>query len=909
MSLRLMGPLIPGQGNRDAKIVIVGEAPGKREVTANSPLAGSAGKLLDATLAELGVPRRDVYVTNVVKQRVSDDRGNDVPPNREMVSQFLPELLDELRELNPDVIVALGGLASQVLCNQSKGITQFAGALTWNEDVKRFVLPTFHPSAVIHGQTGYFDDIYNALHRAVRIAKGKLQLPPPGGHKITWELVGHRGEKIPRPDDPKRWTWTGHFEATDAEVARAQEVVETWLAVMDGGQEFHCGLDTESRNTNFFEPMTMLQVYDPIGNKAWAFTWGVIERLRELFARLLGHQHFRPRLHNTSYDRQVIRHWIKAELDDRDIDTMVYANGLTEKLEQTSLKYLARQHCNAPYYEEALDEWLPSQGSPFDQVPPDVLAEYGCADTFYTYLLADILPELCAEENTLELCDSLLIEAQRAFSDVEYHGCYIDTEYADGLEEKWVPIINAAVQRVKDYAAEQGFPKKVEVVGAQTKPIPCPQCIPETIAHEMIDAESDRARWRSWLNKRLEWNVVKAERGAVEARLDFELKWPADTPRNTPADPSCKRCMKRRYVLVPDTELNVRSSKQMQHLCFDMLRMNTGPNGRSCDKDFWAANEAHPLSKLVGDYRETDHLLRNYVRGTVDDLAQDGRIHPDFLLVGTVTGRLAIHNPPLQTLPKHQVDPVKAKMIRKLFKASPGHVIVDADYSNLELFVSHHYSQDPNLLKALTEQDFHRATAAAIFETPYDEVTSYQRFLSKFVTFGIAYGRQAYSLAQGELKEITGGSEQVAQEYIDNFWSLYPLWYEQYQQWQEDALTKGEIQTPLGRKRRWRIIPPHMRQSVRNQAVNFPMQSLASDTCLGALIRLNQRFKENGWGRVLFTVHDSLVCEVKEEVLAEAVELIRYEMEHPSYPTNTPFTVNIEVGPSLGEVEEWEKAA
>jgi DNA polymerase I-like protein with 3'-5' exonuclease and polymerase domains len=782
--------------------------------------------------------------------------------------------------------------------------------MTWNADIERFVIPTFHPSAIIHGNTGYYDDLYSAMQRAARISQGRLQLPPPGGHRIDWELIGHRGEKVMREDSPRHWTWTGHFEATDAEVDRARELVEYWLEVMDLENDFHCGLDTESRNTNFFDPMTMLQLYDPVENKAYAFTYGVIERIRDLIAKLLGHPRFKPRLWNTAYDRQVIRHWLGAELEDRDTDGMVYANGTTEKMEQTSLKYQARMHCNAPYYEEKLDEWLPAKDSPFDQVPPDVLAEYGCEDTFWTYQLCDILPELCTEEGTLTLCDTLLIEAQRAFADVEFDGCYIDTEYAAGLEEEWVPLIDEAVQKVKDYAEAQGFPKDQKAVGAQTKPIVCPKCVPPEVAQDLVAQVEDRKEWRAWLNERCRWEVIKAERESVEKRFpDLAIIWPADTPRGQATDPSCKTCMKRRFVLVPDREINVRSFVQMQHLAFDMLKMKPGPGGRSCDKDFWELNSAHDLAKLVGDYRETDHLLRSYVRGTVDDLAQDGRIHPDFLLAGTVTGRLAIHNPPLQTLPKHQVNPLKAKMIRKLFKASPGMVIVDADYSNLELFVSHHYSKDPNLLRALTEQDFHRATASAIFETPYDDVTSYQRFLSKFVTFGIAYGRQAYSLAQGELKEITGGDESVAQEYIDNFWSLYPDWYSQYQQWQEDALTLGEIQTPLGRKRRWRIIPPHLRQSIRNQAVNFPMQSLASDTCLDALIRLNRRFKENGWGRVLFTVHDSLVCEVREEVKAEAIELIRFEMEHPSYETTTPFAVNVEVGPSLGEVTDWEVAA
>jgi len=237
------------------------------------------------------------------------------------------------------------------------------------------------------------------------------------------------------------------------------------------------------------------------------------------------------------------------------------------------------------------------------------------------------------------------------------------------------------------------------------------------------------------------------------------------------------------------------------------------------------------------------------------------------------------------------------------------HMILDVDYSNLELFVAHHYSNDDNLLKALTEFNFHTYTASQIFETPYDEVTGFQRFNSKFVTFGIAYGRQAWSLSQGELKELTGGSEQRTQMYIDRFWEGYPGYKEVYDRWQYDAIHKGELTTPLGRKRRWRIITPQTINHIKNQAVNFPIQSLASDICLSALIRLARILPEKGLGHVLFTVHDSLVFEVPADRMEEAIAVITYEMERPPFDTNTPFKVDIDWGPSLGDVQKWQPAA
>jgi DNA polymerase-1 len=266
------------------------------------------------------------------------------------------------------------------------------------------------------------------------------------------------------------------------------------------------------------------------------------------------------------------------------------------------------------------------------------------------------------------------------------------------------------------------------------------------------------------------------------------------------------------------------------------------------------------------------------------------------------------------------VDPTKAKLIRKLIAGTPCALhqkvergcgectlIVDIDYKNLELFIAWHYSGDQNLARALTELDFHTTTASAIFTKPYDLVTGGDRFQSKFVTFGIAYGRQAWSLAEGELKAITGGDPAKAQEYIDRFWNLYPDYHRVYEEWKWKATNEGELRTPLGRVRRWRLIMPSMLNHINNQAVNFPIQSLASDTCLGALIKLNHILPERGWGKVLFTVHDSLVFEIKAKYLHVAMPVIVDEMTHPTYETEVQFKVDIEVGPSLGEVEPYDR--
>jgi len=776
-----------------------------------------------------------------------------------MIAACSQRLTSEIASRSPKVVLAAGATAAQALTGTSDGITKIQGTMSWNDQVESFVLPTYHPAAVLHGNTGYFDAIFDDTRRAVRMSTG--QVPLPDRHfELDWELCG---------------TVTRSIQALH-EIER------------DAFQTLKVSLDTESVAPNDGprpipgeDEWIMLQLY--AGRKAYAFNMRHLLKVPEFMERLahlLCKIGIQWRMHNMSYDLQVIRANDLPEPEDVR-DTMLYGLGLTERGEQVGLKALSRSYLNASYYEkELVESGFKWSVGPRNYAEWWALGKYGCLDVYNTYELGDILPPLVWEEGTQELVEELLHPAARAFSDLEYHGTLTDLVYTEELEEEWLPLIEEAERAIKAYAQGEGFPYDDSVVGQQKKAIVCPECSEQCLA---TDAQVS-GFWSPGPDRR-QWRQERIQAG-----------YP---------DESCKKCMKRRFVLIPDLEINVRSPQQLQHLAFDILGMRHPDRKRSADAGLWEYNTNHPLTKLMGELKERDHLLRNYIRSMAKNTWCDGRLHPDFLLFGTVTGRLSIQKPALQTLPKWGVNPKMAKMVRKCIKASPGHVIVDIDYKNLELFIAWHYSKDPNLGVALMEQDFHTTTASAIFNTPYDQVTGDQRFNSKFVTFGIAYGRQAYSLAQGELHELTGGNERQAQMYVDRFWEQYPLYKEAYDGWQQAALTEGELRTPTGRVRRWRLITPDKINHIRNQAVNFPIQSLASDTCLSALIRLNRILRELDLGVVLFTVHDSLVFEIREDRLDEAMPIIIREMTTPPYETHIKLFVDVEVGPSLGEVETY----
>lgn len=775
-----------------------------------------------------------------------------------------------------DVILAMGAEATKILCQTDIPLKKYAGSLTWNDDLGSWVLPTMHPNRIYAGAYGDFDITYDHIHRAVDLATGKLAFPPTDGAKVDWEFVGHngtRGREYKGEWDPN--LWAGYFECTPEEEDRQAEILGALLTELDSGEGITFGADTESFTIDHFYPLTMVQLYVPHWEKAFAFTWGVIERLLDAWRRLFNHENARFVWHNLAHDAKMLFHWMDIRLDDaRHDDTMCWAMGLTEKGNQTGLKYNSRQFCNAPFYEEALDEWLTS-GHPhyYGHIRPDVLAEYGCLDVFYTHQLSSILPARVEREGTASLVRDTLLPAARTFWQLAYPGIRVDQELGERLSAEWGPKIDAAIEKVQQYAAEHGFPKNPDVVKGQVYREICP--CGEAAGAQPGDYEGLRV---------------------LSYRKMLRDKYGYDEP--------CDDCHKKRYLRKVDTTMNVHSWAQMQHFCFDVLGdMEQTWEGRKTNKYFWEINQAHEFAQLVAEYRELDYLHRNIVKGFAKFIRADGRVHPDFLLFGTTTGRLAVRNPAMQTVPAHSET---AKPVKRLFLPDPGDLIVNVDYSNLEMYMAHHLTKDDALLQAL-QQDIHRTTAAAMYMKLYEEVNAEERQSAKPVNFGAGYNIKAKKLSRDKnLVKITEGESSKAQEFLDAFWGTYQTWDTCRKQWVEDALENCELYTEMGRKRRWSLITKDNKWKVENQACNFQGQSMASDLCLRSLITLQHKLSVRGWGRVLMTVHDSIVFSVHPQYIHQAVRLIKRVMTTPPFETTTPFKVDVTVGPNYGDQYDYD---
>ena len=277
----------------------------------------------------------------------------------------------------------------------------------------------------------------------------------------------------------------------------------------------------------------------------------------------------------------------------------------------------------------------------------------------------------------------------------------------------------------------------------------------------------------------------------------------------------------------------------------------------------------------------------------------DGRIHSSFNQTVTTTGRLSSTEPNLQNIP---IRMELGRAIRKVFLPEDGYVFLDADYSQIELRVLAHLSQDEKLIHAYEEnQDIHARTASEVFGIPMDEVTSTQRRDAKAVNFGIIYGLSAFGLSQ-DLKI----SRKQAQEYIDRYFAMYPRVKEFLDGEVEKGKTDGYVKTMFNR-----IRPiPELKSSNFMQrnfgervAMNSPIQGTAADIIKIAMVRVNMKLKEKQMkSRLLLQIHDELLIETHLDEFEEVKEILQNEMMN-AVSLRVPLNIDIEQGASWYEAK------
>jgi DNA polymerase I len=333
------------------------------------------------------------------------------------------------------------------------------------------------------------------------------------------------------------------------------------------------------------------------------------------------------------------------------------------------------------------------------------------------------------------------------------------------------------------------------------------------------------------------------------------------------------------YGLVGE-EFNINSPKQLGVILFEKLRLPFGKKtktGYSTSADILEKLESeHPVVKMILEYRQLTKLKSTYADGLATYIQEDNRIHGRFHQTIAATGRISSTDPNLQNIP---IRMELGRQIRKVFIPEDGYVFLDADYSQIELRVLAHMSDDERLITAYREaKDIHRITASEVFHIPFEEVTSAQRSSAKAVNFGIVYGISSFGLGQD--LNIT---RKEAERYIGKYFETYPKVKEYLDRLVKDAKENGYSSTLFGRRR---PIPElansnfMLRSFGERVAMNAPIQGTAADIIKIAMIRVNEKLKEkNLRSRLILQIHDELLVEAHKEEVEQVAEIMVEEMQ------------------------------
>jgi len=682
-------------------------------------------------------------------------------------------LVAEIEHVNPRVIVILGGTAIRAVIgpDEKRGIKELRGQRLWSDRFHCFVLPTYHPVAVLR-MPSLFSDFGRDMQKIETLLKLPLEAPktaPPRFEVVeTYERAMQFCEFL---------SWQSYVSC-DIET----DYVERGCNLISVGFSWADGVAVILPRRLFNIP-------------------GVLAALQKVVDLPTLHLIF----HNGKFDveHMAISLGLRVRVDE---DTLLMHYCIDEREGTHGLKALAREYLDAPDWEADIRKYLPKRSLPFSTIPETVLFQYQSYDCDYTRKLFHLFQKMLEEEGTERPYRTILIPASEAFTHIENHGIRIDRAYITQLRDEMGPKIQALGDELHDMAMDLGL------------------------------------------------------------------------------EPS----------RIPGGKLNPNSPMQLQIVIYDLLHCPPFAGSRTTSIDALAAyRERHPFIGKLLEYRQVQKLYSTYVTGFLDKLDVNDHVHPDYMLFGTVTGRLSARNPPMQTIPRKSIFSIK-----RMFIAEPEHVFFEADYSQLELRVAAHITQEPALLDAFTNGlDIHRRTAADVFHKAYADVTDDERYIAKLTVFGILYGRGAYSLATGEMN---CGVEE-AQAYIDAFFKRMPKLRAWTYEIADRAIQDGYVQSLFGRKRRFPFVHPDTIAEIQRQAVNTPIQSPASDICLLALIRLHNELTARKWGYVHFSVHDSIAGSVRADVQTEAIALVRSIMETPPFESNVPFKVDIKVGPNWEE--------
>ena len=368
--------------------------------------------------------------------------------------------------------------------------------------------------------------------------------------------------------------------------------------------------------------------------------------------------------------------------------------------------------------------------------------------------------------------------------------------------------------------------------------------------------------------------------------------------------------IERRIYQLVGHEFNINSTQQLGKVLFDELKLDVTRVGRTKAGGYSTAagvleqlQGAHEAVDLVLEYRQLDKLQSTYVEALPQLVSpKDARLHTSYNQAGAVTGRLSSSEPNLQNIP---IRTELGRRVRRAFVAPRGRKLVTADYSQVELRILAHMSQDKGLLDAFRrEEDVHKVTAATIFGVPIHEVTPSMRAIAKTTNYAIVYGISGFGLAAR-----TELSQQEAQQFINSYFEKYPGVKKYLDDTKAMARERGYVETLLGRRRYFPELQSRagnfeMKRAAERMAINAPVQGTNADIMKIAMARLFQQMrKQKLKGQMILQVHDELVFEVPDKEVKATAALARDVLCH-AYDLDVPLAVEVSAGQDWLNMEE-----
>ena len=406
--------------------------------------------------------------------------------------------------------------------------------------------------------------------------------------------------------------------------------------------------------------------------------------------------------------------------------------------------------------------------------------------------------------------------------------------------------------------------------------------------------KADTSLWNLYQEVELPLSSILREMEQAGVRIDVPMLRQAETQLNEEL-----QTLEQQIYTAAGVTFNINSPKQVGEVLFDQLHLDSkakkSKNGQysTSEEVLLALKPKHPVVGMILAYRELKKLISTYISALPTYInPETGKIHTTYNQTVTATGRLSSSNPNLQNLP---IRSERGQLIRQAVIPDEGCLFLSADYSQIELRLMAHFSQDPHLVEAFRSgQDVHAATAAKIFNVPIDQVTKDQRRQAKTANFGIIYGISAFGLAQQ-----LDCSRAEAKALIDGYFAAFPGVIDYIERQKQLAREQGYAVTLFGRKRYLPDILSHnatVRSFAERNAVNSPIQGTAADIIKMAMVTIHRRLKEEGLkAQMIMQVHDELNFNVPVSEVDRVSEIVVSEMQNVVHLT-VPLIADCGVG-------------